>query len=518
MRRRLLLLISVFLVMTGTVFSQAVEICNDAKDNNGDGKIDCADPQCTFAANIEKGCRCFDAIDNDGDGKIDAADTDCASYYGLTFVGAGSTCSILPPPGTGFSSIAPPQMSAQNTADTPAKIVVGDMNNDGMPDVVITSKWNSTVQVVATTTIGGFTAGDIMSDFRTPGSSIFPQAGSKYVFEHEALIADIDKNKIGELYVIASERGGSPNNKPVRFFLCGFKYAVGSLIPLFNAVDLGPDRPGSPGIADFDGDGKGEVYVRNRIYAAESGVLLADPGGNWDQLVNSGPVAVNILGDSKLELVCGPIIYSVPSLASRTLQVLTVAKDMNTLGITYYPKGYLDLNEFGVDQASTTSTADFDGDGFIDVLISGAINCSGNEAAPCANSITTIFYWNVNKNTVKTFTPVDATYPNGWIWGTGRINLGDANGDGKLEALFVTGTQLFCLGLDAGGNFTQLWVRTINDALSGILSLTVYDFNKGSLSRHAGVSGGGWTHRCYQDLVGLVQVSYFYRRSCHCRC
>src|SRR5258706_9789019 len=148
MRRRLLLLISVFLVMTGTVFSQAVEICNDAKDNNGDGKIDWADPQCTFAANIEKGCRCFDAIDNDGDGKIDAADTDCASYYGLTFVGASSTCSIQPPPGTGFVGIAPPQMSAQNTADTPAKIVVGDMNNDGMPEIVVKSKWNSTVQEI----------------------------------------------------------------------------------------------------------------------------------------------------------------------------------------------------------------------------------------------------------------------------------------------------------------------------------------------------------------------------------
>src|SRR5258706_8294678 len=189
MCRRLLLLISVFVFLfVGKAFSQTVEICNDGKDNNGDGKIDCLDSQCIFPVTVEKGCRCFDGADNDGDGKIDAADTDCASYYGLTFVGAGSTCSIQPPPGTGFVGIAPPQMSAQNTADTPAKIVVGDMNNDGMPEIVVKSKWNSTVQVVATTTIGGFTAGDIMSDFRTPGSNIFPQAGSKYVFEHEALI------------------------------------------------------------------------------------------------------------------------------------------------------------------------------------------------------------------------------------------------------------------------------------------------------------------------------------------
>lgn len=477
MRRRLLVLTGLFLLSIGHVLAQSVEICNDGKDNNGDGLIDCADSQCIFPVNIEKGCHCFDGIDNDGDGKVDIADTECATYYGLTFVGSGSTCSVQPPPGTGFSSIAPPQTSSQNTADTPAKIVVGDMNNDGMPDIVITSKWNSTVQVVATTTIGGFSPGDIMADFRTPGSHMFPKAGANYVFEHEAMIADINKDKIGELYVIASERGGSPNNKPVRFFLCGFKYAPGSLVSLFDAVDLGPDRPGSPGLADFDGDGKAEVYLRNRIYAAESGVLLADGGGNWDQLVNSGPVAVNILGDNKMELVCGPIIYGVPNLGSRTLQTLTVLKDMNTLGVTYYPKGYLDLNEFGVDQASTTSVADVDGDGFIDVLMTGAVNCSGNEASPCANPVTTVFYWNVAKNTVKTFTPPDPTYPNGWIWGTGRINLGDANGDGKLEALFVAGNQLFCLAFDAGGNLTLLWVRTINDSLSGILALTVYDFN-----------------------------------------
>ncbi len=467
-----------FLFITAIANGQAIEICNDAIDNDGDGQVDCVDSFCNFAANIEKGCRCFDATDNDGDGKIDAADTDCATYYGLSFVGAGSTCSINPPPGTGFSSIAAPQTSSQNTADTPAKIAVGDMNNDGMPDVVVTSKWNSTIQVVATTTIGGFSPGDIMGDFRTPGSNIFPQAGSKYVFEHEVAIADINKDKIGEMYAIASERGGSPNNKPVRFFLTAFKYANNNLIPLFNAVDLGIDRPGSIGIADFDGDGKAEVYLRNRIYAAESGMKLADAGGNWDTSVNAGPVAVNIVGDSKLELVCGPIIYTVPSLASRTLQVLTIAKDMNTLGIPYFPKGYNDINEYGVDQASTTSTADIDGDGFIDVLMTGAVNCSGNEGVPCGTNATTIFYWNVKKNTVAIYKPADGANPvTGWTWGTGRINLGDANGDGKLEALFIAGNQLFCLGLDGAGNLVLIWKRTINDSISGILSLTVYDFN-----------------------------------------
>ncbi len=228
--------------------------------------------------------------------------------------------------------------------------------------------------------------------------------------------------------------------------------------------------------------GKAEIYLKNRIYAAESGVLLANPGGNFDTQINSGPVAANITGDSKLELICGNFIYSVPNLSSRTLQVLALVPngDMNLLaGPKFYPKGFNDLSEYGKDQASSTSTADFDGDGFLDVLMTGAINCSGLEAAPCGNNITTIFYWNYKKGTISTFAPPDTSTPNanGWLWGTGRINLGDANGDGKLEALFIAGNQLYCLGLDGAGNLTQLWVRQINDSKSGILSLTVYDFD-----------------------------------------
>ena len=69
MRGRLLLLISVFVFLfVGKAFSQTVEICNDGKDNNGDGKIDCLDSQCIFPVTVEKGCRCFDGADNDGDG------------------------------------------------------------------------------------------------------------------------------------------------------------------------------------------------------------------------------------------------------------------------------------------------------------------------------------------------------------------------------------------------------------------------------------------------------------------
>ena len=50
------------------------EICNDNIDNDGDGLVDAADPDCHTPE------VCNDNIDNDGDGKIDSADPDCQQY------------------------------------------------------------------------------------------------------------------------------------------------------------------------------------------------------------------------------------------------------------------------------------------------------------------------------------------------------------------------------------------------------------------------------------------------------
>ncbi len=55
-----------------------VEICNNGIDDDGDGKIDCDDPDCVQ----DPACRppaeiCNNGIDDDGDGKTDCADADC---------------------------------------------------------------------------------------------------------------------------------------------------------------------------------------------------------------------------------------------------------------------------------------------------------------------------------------------------------------------------------------------------------------------------------------------------------
>lgn len=495
--QKLALALCLFVGSSIPALAQSEVLCNDGVDNDGDGLVDCNDGNCQFASNIEKGCRCYDNVDNDGDGNIDKADPECAQYFGLTFVGQGSNCSITPPgSATPFQLVGNPIVSGQNTADTQSKVAVGDIDGDGYPDAVITSKWNSQVRVVSTGNFSGYANGDIKADFKTTGqgAAIFPDPGANndpckpqnLLFEHEVLIADIDHVKAAdgkykaEIFAVVSNRKGNPESPPTCYFLIGFTYPVGGddleVLPGY-PIRIGNDRPGVPALADFDADGKAEIYLKNRIYAAENGALLADGGGDWDSEINSAPVAANITGDSKLELICGNLIYSVPNLSSRTTQSLTLFADMNASSATkYYPRVYDDIVEYGLDNHSSTSVADIDEDGSIDVMISGS-----TIKYPAAQN-TAIFYWNVKKGIVSTYLPPDPTYVSGWPWGTGRINIGDSDGDGDTEASFIAGSQIFNMEFDPAANREKLsaapkWTRTINDSRSGVLTVTIYDFN-----------------------------------------
>ena len=74
------------------------EICSNGIDEDKDGKIDCADPECVGKAGNAAGnlceateTNCKDGFNNDGDTTIDCADSDCAGSDGSTAAGT-QTC------------------------------------------------------------------------------------------------------------------------------------------------------------------------------------------------------------------------------------------------------------------------------------------------------------------------------------------------------------------------------------------------------------------------------------------
>jgi hypothetical protein len=65
-------------ILGGVVIKPFVTFCTDGIDNDGDGKTDSADSDCSVPGNASEGApACADGIDNDGDGTTDLADSDC---------------------------------------------------------------------------------------------------------------------------------------------------------------------------------------------------------------------------------------------------------------------------------------------------------------------------------------------------------------------------------------------------------------------------------------------------------
>ena len=78
------------------------EDCDDKVDNDGDSKVDCADTDCSAdpACKVVAKEDCDDKVDNDGDSKVDCADTDCSADPACKVVGDTGFDLILDAPGS----------------------------------------------------------------------------------------------------------------------------------------------------------------------------------------------------------------------------------------------------------------------------------------------------------------------------------------------------------------------------------------------------------------------------------
>jgi large repetitive protein len=409
-------------LVTNLVNAQAQEICNNGIDDDGDGFVDCYDRKCSFNIN-------------------------CQGSF-LTDV----ACGIKPEPSPGIAVKLKYSSGPDGLANHVNNIVAGDIDGDGRTDLV-TTYTNFTGSVATINKINAFSAPSSSLETLSLSKSIDVQVvgGSSFGVGYEAIaMGDIYRDGCAEVFVVTKNLSNESNFRIAAFDCNGTQRWTSAALPF---------PPGLIGLADFDHDGLVELYTRTQIYDAQTGALMgqyAIDGSNWGKNSNA-PVAVDILSNSpNLELVSGCRIYSVN--INRAAMVATI------MLIKQLPQYYTRTARLASNPASV---ADFNQDGYLDILATGSENQY--------NDNTTIFFWDVQNNTVKKYTDF-STFPKGAVNGSGRISLADVDGDGALNAVYVSGLFMYALKEGATG-LERLWRVPIEEGSSGITGPATFDLD-----------------------------------------
>ena len=405
----ILLSVAFFFITLTSAFGQ--EICDNGIDDDGDGFVDCFDNQCINATN-------------------------CNDDY----IQGDPNCEVLPSTSPTFS-VKLLAASPNNTASGTGMVAVGDVDGDGFPEIVSGNYYTDMIYVL---------------DGRT--GAIKYQRSLTVKPYYEMVIADIDGDGCAEIFVPYQESSNS-----TRYGIMAFNCTLTSI--LWSSATR--HRPGNIGVADFDGDGRSEIYARDEIFDASTGLTLHSSSFSKtsssldfiEKRIVSGGVAVDILSTddcgtdcSGQELVLGGFIYSVNIERTLNRATLTLQRSIN-----YRPTYYAPWEH----NRSATSVVDYNQDGFLDVIMPGKVPGGGN--------VTTVFFWDVHNDNVLTF----ADNIDNWPIGAGRPNIADIDGDGQLNITIVSGEFLYALNED----MTLKWKRQIIEHTSGTTGTTIFDFN-----------------------------------------
>lgn len=312
------LLMSAFLLVAATSL-HAVEICDNGIDDDGDGYVDCYDPDCSGFV----GCS--------------------GSYINVP----APNCQFTPTPSAFQMAEKWRTNAAVAPMDNRQTPIVADLNADGIPEVV-----GRQINVSNALYVFGGANGALQQAIASPPSDVFLDA---------VATGDIDNDGFGEIITIAEGAAST------RLMYCyehtgALKWA--SNVPV--GYNVNDDR-WVPGIADFDQDGNAEIYAGNQIFNGQTGVLIASggAGGSFGSSPLSINEAISIAGDvlpdafcadcAGMELVCGNRVYAV-NLVTGVMTSASVGT-----GVSDGP----------------TSLADIDLDGDLDAVVTGSAGGNG---------------------------------------------------------------------------------------------------------------------------------------------
>ncbi len=399
---------------------------------------------------------CSNGIDDDGDGLVDCFDPECAPLGTCDDFFFGNSVVCFDEVDVTSFAIRQQWQSAQSTTTSHTSPAVGDLDQNGIPEVVVINNYGSTVTV-----LNGFDGTTVAS--RSVGFNP----------ENTPAIANVFNDETTEILVTHNE-----GNR--------LKLFEGDLSAEVWSHTASRNDMGIAGFADFNEDGVPEVYYKNEIINAQTGARIITGDGDWERDYVHGPIAADILDDSfctdcsGLELISGNHIWAI-NIGTGTR---TAVLDMNDLfaGPDIYRPLYwgnwLDGNR------STVSVADYNLDGNMDVILTGAYGTTGTSTTDEVS----VFFWDVANGTVTRYH--DNT--NNFRRGPGRVNIGDVDGDGQLNANFVMDQKLYSLKED----FTTLWIKAIKEGSSGFTGCTLFDFD-----------GDGTLETVYRSEESLLVIS-----------
>ncbi|HAD11206.1 MAG TPA: hypothetical protein DCF33_02085 [Saprospirales bacterium] len=208
------------------LFGQTVEDCTNGLDDDNDGLIDCFDTDCTCTGQ-------------------------CDSFYYTT---CNPDCYYLPP--CGPVSLATKWISNAETG-TYSPLVAGDLDGDGIPEVVTTLVEGAEMYILDGAT------GQIKYQTTNP-NTVWPGGTAP-------AIADLDNDGFGEIVLVGDNR---------RLYC----YDHTGVLQFVGPTIVGYDyryRYAVPNIADFDHNGVPEINIGNQIFSGQTGALLSS-GGTGD--------------------------------------------------------------------------------------------------------------------------------------------------------------------------------------------------------------------------------------------
>ena len=211
---------------------------------------------------------CSNGIDDDGDGLIDCFDPDCSGNNSCTEFFFGNQILCENEPSVQDFAIALQWGSNNGSVQTSSQVAIGDLDGDGIPEVIAPNHINGTINLINGQTGNWERSGFIGTE---PESQI--------------TIGDVNNDDCGEIFV--AERNGGTLDRI---------FSIDCDITAFNwTTESAFGRVGNLALADFNQDGVAELYHSNEILNAQTGEIIIAGTGAWETESMYGSIAADIL-------------------------------------------------------------------------------------------------------------------------------------------------------------------------------------------------------------------------------